>query len=58
MQSKSLEAITKFPANPCFRLFNGFGLCLGNRVQEGQYPVQMLKLDLVKVANENLFLIG
>lgn len=35
MQSKSLEAITKFPANPCFRLYNGFGLCLGNRIQEG-----------------------
>lgn len=35
MQSKSIEAITKFPANPCFRLYNGFALTLGCRVQEG-----------------------
>lgn len=36
MQSKSIEALTKFPANPCFRLYNGIALCLGNRTQEGR----------------------
>lgn len=36
MQSKSIEALTKFPANPCFRLYNGFALVLGNRIQEGE----------------------
>lgn len=35
MQSKSIEALTKFPANACFRLYNGFALSLGNRTQEG-----------------------
>lgn len=35
MQNKSLEALPKYPANPCFRLFNGFALVLGNRIQEG-----------------------
>lgn len=36
MQIKSLEALTKYPANTCFRLYNGFALVLGNRVQEGR----------------------
>lgn len=36
MQIKSLEALTKYPANTCFRLYNGFALVLGNRVQEGK----------------------
>lgn len=36
MQSKSIEALSKFPANPCFRLYNGFALVLGNRIQEGK----------------------
>lgn len=47
MQTKSLEAITKFPANPCFRLFNGFGLCLGNRIQEGRQQFSSMSLKSV-----------
>lgn len=36
MQNKSIEALTKFQANPCFRIYNGFALVLGNRIQEGE----------------------
>lgn len=35
MQNKSLEALGKFPSLACFRLYNGFALVLGNRIQEG-----------------------
>lgn len=35
MQNKSLEALSKFPSNTCFRLYNGFALVLGNRIPEG-----------------------
>lgn len=35
MQNAALEGLTRFPDNKCFRLFNGFALVLGNRIQEG-----------------------
>lgn len=35
MQNKSLEGLTKFTGNTVFRLYNGFALVLGNRIQEG-----------------------
>lgn len=37
MQIQSLEALSKFPSLTCFRLYNGFALVLGNRVQEGKF---------------------
>lgn len=35
MQNTALEALSKFAGNVCFRLYNGFALVLGNRIQEG-----------------------
>lgn len=35
MQNTALEALSKFAGNACFRLYNGFALVLGNRIQEG-----------------------
>lgn len=35
MQNQSLLALAKFAGNKCFRLYNGFALVLGNRIQEG-----------------------
>lgn len=43
MQTRALEALTKFPGDPIFRFYNGIALVLGNRQQEGireLYPVQ------------------
>lgn len=58
MQSKSLEALTKYPANSCFRLYNGFALVLGNRVQEGKIIAFQMKCnfpwDLSVNMEENL----
>ncbi|XP_031631527.1 tetratricopeptide repeat protein 21B-like [Contarinia nasturtii] len=45
MQSKSIEALTKFPANACFRLYNGFALSLGNRTQEGIRELNPMQSD-------------
>lgn len=35
MQNTALEALSKFAGSTCFRLYNGFSLVLGNRIQEG-----------------------
>lgn len=35
MQNTALEALRKFPGNVAFRLYNGYALVLGNRIQEG-----------------------
>lgn len=46
MQNTALEGLRKFSGASCFRLFNGFALVLGNRIQEGireLNPIQMEK---------------
>lgn len=35
MQNQSLLAVAKYAGNKCFRMYNGFALVLGNRIQEG-----------------------
>lgn len=49
MQNKSLEALQKFPANPCFRLFNGFALVLGNRIQEGLFVAHSISATIFTI---------
>lgn len=51
MQNKSIEALTKFPANPCFRLYNGFALVLGNRIQEGKFHIYIIHKQLIITVN-------
>lgn len=55
MQNKSLEAISKFPANPCFRLYNGFALVLGNRIQEGKPLTITILSNSVNYLNFDIF---
>lgn len=45
MQKTSLDALTKHPSNPLFRLFNGFALALGGRYQEGIRELNPLRSD-------------
>lgn len=35
MQMKSLEAMKTYPLEQAFRLYNGFAMIAGNRIQEG-----------------------
>lgn len=45
MQNCSLEAITKFPGENTFRLYNGFALVLGNRMHEGIRELNPLQYE-------------
>lgn len=45
MQNQSLQALTKYAGNKCFRLYNGFALVLGNRIQEGIRELAPLQSD-------------
>ncbi|XP_055385031.1 tetratricopeptide repeat protein 21B-like [Condylostylus longicornis] len=46
MQKASLDGLAKHSRNSSFRLFNGFALVLGNRVQEGIRELNPLKNDI------------
>lgn len=45
MQTYALEALTRYPGHKPFRLFNGFALCLGNRIQEAIRELHPLQTD-------------
>lgn len=45
MQKTALDGLARFPSHLVFRLYNGFALVLGNRVQEGIRELNPLKND-------------
>lgn len=45
MQTYALEALAKHPGHKTFRLYNGFALCLGNRIQEAIRELHPLQSD-------------
>lgn len=51
MQNKSLEALVKFPSLACLRLYNGFALVLGNRVQEGKWNALLMLISQLSKPN-------
>lgn len=45
MQNTALEGLARFAGNKCFRLYNGFALVLGNRIQEGIRELNPIQLE-------------
>lgn len=45
MQTYALEALAKYPGHKSFRLYNGYALCLGNRIQEAIRELHPLQSD-------------
>lgn len=45
MQSSALEALSRFPGENIFRLYNGIALILGNRIQEGIRELNPIQSD-------------
>lgn len=45
MQTYALEALANYPAHKSFRLYNGYALCLGNRIQEAIRELHPLRGD-------------